>query len=781
MTDYVVQSGSQRSDRITMAGADTLLVEATGTLSVSASNQAVRFTGATDSAQITNHGLIEATSDAGDARAIRFEDTIGATLNATITNGATGIIRARSDAVQIQAGSVVAGLLTIDNAGEMRAFTGQALDLAGAFGDFTVALDNSGTITANESDALRFGAIGNVVNSGSIDGGNALAYSGADGVEYGDNATGSVTNEEGGTISGDRHGINAGIGSAITVLNNAGGTLEGRNGSGVGSDGTATVTNYGTIRGSFSDSPGSDGNGATPGAIDGGGPDGVNDGDGDGIDIDGEATIVNGGLIHGVSAGGTGSDGLGNTAEGIAAGGGTFDNLAAGIIRGGGLGILIDNSSQGNAPFRTQIDNDGLIEGLTGTGIRIVSILADTIINNGTINGGNGFAIQFGAGDNRLAIEAGSAMTGIADGEGGTNTLDYRNFGAAGVAVNLTAGTATGTGGVNNFTTVFGSAGIDTLTGSAAAELLNGAGGADRLSGRGGDDRYLVDHAGDKVFETADGGSDSVAASISYALALTAHVETLTTASRTGTAAINLSGSDIANSLVGNAGANRLDGKGGADLMSGLGGNDTYLVDDSRDRVVEASGGGTDQIQASANYTLRAGVHVETLRTASAAGLDPLNLAGNELANSVIGNNGANRLGGGDGNDMLSGSGGNDRLYGGLGNDRLTGGDGEDGFYFDTALNGTLNVDHLLGYAFTDDTIRLDRAVFAGIAAGTLTADAFHSGGATAQDAEDRIVFDQLTGRIFYDADGAGGADGILFATVVPGTHLFNTDFVGYG
>ncbi|WP_204351102.1 hypothetical protein, partial [Serratia marcescens] len=83
-----------------------------------------------------------------------------------------------------------------------------------------------------------------------------------------------VNNRAGGTISGARHGITAD--TDITVVNEAGATIIGRNGSGVGSDGTATVTNYGTIIGAY----------AGPGNIfTNTGAASVN-GDGDGVDID---------------------------------------------------------------------------------------------------------------------------------------------------------------------------------------------------------------------------------------------------------------------------------------------------------------------------------------------------------------------------------------------------------------------------------------------------------------------------------------------------------------
>lgn len=490
MASFLIETGTTDTDRITMAGEDDLTVQVGAALSVSANQQAVRFVEPTDGAVIENLGTIEATAE--DARAIRFEDTIGDTLDATIENG--GIIQSDNDAVQIQ-GGVTSGTFTIVNAvgGTITSETGQALDLAGGSGAFVVELTNAGDIFGLNNDGVRIGGVGNIANTGLIDGGSGDGYAvdedgstKADGVQYEDDATGTLTNE--GDIAGDRHGVNAGAGSVVAVINEEGATITGRNGSGFGSDGSGSVVNRGTITGGFSDSEGSDVNGSTPGEEDGGGPDGIRDGDGDGVDIDGQADIENFGLIEGTGAGGTGSDGLPNTAEGIAAGGGEITNHLGAIIIGAGLGILIDDSSQGDAPFQTTIVNDGEISGETGAAIRIVSSLADTIANNGTIAGGADVAILFGAGDNILFVGGTSEIVGLTDGEGGTNTLDYATFGTAGVAVDLTAGTATGTGGIASFQDVVGSDGDDEITGTEGANVLQGGDGDDLLEGLGGGD-----------------------------------------------------------------------------------------------------------------------------------------------------------------------------------------------------------------------------------------------------------------------------------------------------
>jgi len=63
------------------------------------------------------------------------------------------------------------------------------------------------------------------------------------------------------------------------------------------------------------------------------------------------------------------------------------------------------------------------------------------------------------------------------------------------------------------------------------------------------------------------------------------------------------------------------------------------------------------------------------------------------------------------------------------------------------------------------------------LAAGILSAGAFYIG-AAAHDANDRIIFNHVTGELFYDADGTGSAAAVRFATLSgPIGTLTNADF----
>ncbi|HEX2830434.1 MAG TPA: calcium-binding protein, partial [Burkholderiales bacterium] len=342
---------------------------------------------------------------------------------------------------------------------------------------------------------------------------------------------------------------------------------------------------------------------------------------------------------------------------------------------------------------------------INGTG----NALANVLTGNAAAN-----VLAGGAGDDTYVVDS-AADTVVESAGAGVDlvqtSIDYT------LGANLENVTIAGTGAVN----VRGNGLANMLRGNAAANTLDGGAGADAMLGAGGDDLYVVDNVADVVTENPDAGADTVRTSVSYALA--ANVENLTLLD----GAVTGAGNGLNNTIVGNSAANTLEGRAGddtyvidsaADLvvenpnegvdtvrtgvtytlapnveklvltgsmaadgtgnalnnvlagnaaanrLAGDRGDDTYLVYDTADTLVERAGEGVDTVESTVTYTL--GANVENLTLAGAGAIDG---TGNELDNVIAGNAAVNRLTGSAGNDMLDGAAGADSMLGGTGND----------------------------------------------------------------------------------------------------------------
>jgi Ca2+-binding RTX toxin-like protein len=126
--------------------------------------------------------------------------------------------------------------------------------------------------------------------------------------------------------------------------------------------------------------------------------------------------------------------------------------------------------------------------------------------------------------------------------------------------------------------------------------------------------------------------------------------------------------------------------------MTGGLGNDTYVVDDAGDVVIELAAGGTDTIRVTASSYVM-GAEVEIMQF---VGAGSFNGTGNAAVNTIIGGTSADTIDGAGGADTLRGGLGGDTLSGGLDNDKLYGEDGAD------ILNGGDGNDTLYGGAGVD-------------------------------------------------------------------------------
>ncbi len=208
------------------------------------------------------------------------------------------------------------------------------------------------------------------------------------------------------------------------------------------------------------------------------------------------------------------------------------------------------------------------------------SLTVDTSISDGVADALTATKnFTSGAGSFLTATTANNVLTGTAS---NNDTVTYAAAASA-VTINLNLTTQQNTGGsgldtLSKVENLIGSAFNDNLTGNDASNVLVGnagndtlAGwsGADTMLGGAGNDTYLVENAGDVVFEKANGGADTVSSRLTYNL--NANVENLIL---TGTAAVNGSGNALNNILTGNNAANQLNGGGGNDTLDGgLGAN----------------------------------------------------------------------------------------------------------------------------------------------------------------------------------------------------------------
>jgi len=372
---------------------------------------------------------------------------------------------------------------------------------------------------------------------------------------------------------------------------------------------------------------------------------------------------------------------------------------------------------------------------------------------------------------------------------------------------------------------LLGLAGNDVLIGGAGNDYLDGGTGGDRMEGGAGDDVYIVDSYEDSVFEEVGQGIDEVRTALAN-YTLSGNVENLI---YTGSAAFYGAGNALdnvirgaasaGNSLVGGAGNDRLyggsgndylEGGSGADLMDGGLGDDTYVVDDAGDVIVDA--GGTDIVESYVSYTLLP--FLEHLRMGGSAAIDA---TGNDLSNNISGNAGNNVLRGMGGDDLINGGAGDDLIDGGDGVDNLSGGDGNDvilggagndylfGNAGDDVLVGGAGADTLLGgtgadtFRFApgdlgrteatsdviwDYQVGVDRLDFAAFDANPATAahDAFRFVGSSAfsgQAGEIRSTWSAGGGWLIQgDADGDRVADFVLKVSGDQASPLTTADFV---
>ena len=463
-------------------------------------------------------------------------------------------------------------------------------------------------------------------------------------------------------------------------------------------------------------------------------------------------------------------------------------------------GVTVDLSSGtargGDADGPVQIVGRGTVirhDILVGFENVVGSYNDDHLIGNHQSN-----QLYGGAGNDTLT---GGRGTDALYGGAGSDTADYSNSTSAVTLVLAARGSEGDT--YNSIENLAGSGYADIMTGDRSANLLIGQGGNDTILGGAGDDTLMGDfdeRAGTPprpgmgtgyatLGAEATNNSIATAYDISDNFSLTADPDIFdsttvlhTTVNATGNGqggyygielaagtVITIDIDHIADPNVHDSWVRLLDASGAIVAQNDDGGSDpgsstsrdsslvftvletgTYYIQEGRWSETAPGDGFVDEVPAGSTYELN--VSVEFPPPPVRPGVA--------------------------GSDWLAGGAGNDRLDGGLGADALTGGGGDDFFVFSTAL-GNGNVDRILDFRVQDDTILLDRDVFTDIGgAGALSLGAFHrSAAGTAQDANDRIIYDTDSGDLFYDADGSGAGAAVRFAQLSAGLSISAADF----
>jgi len=463
------------------------------------------------------------------------------------------------------------------------------------------------------------------------------------------------------------------------------------------------------------------------------------------------------------------------------------------------------NISWVNTPATTQAVNGLSVSGFerlilrTGAG-------NDTIDNRG--NGSSTDDLVTGAGNDWVAIDQGTVNTGSGndtitqswgsvDGGADTDTLTIGSlynsdtgytrllaYDAGGTLLgdlnysSSRTDIATALAGATQFDFVRWSSGWQTqlhvanveqwsITGSATNDLIVARGTGGAYQGGGGFDTFYADWSASSSAIIL--GSTELPNSVQWG----GFERSLITGS-IWRDQLDLSANSGSDDVMAGAGNDTISGIGAGDTVAGGAGNDVYQVVDGGAVLVEAAGGGIDEVWSTVSFTL--GDNFESLRLLGSAALDG---TGNARANQLIGNTGDNLLRGLAGNDLLLGDAGQDQLIGGAGadtlrggadNDRLIGGAGADLLVLEdsAAANGSdklLNLQAGLG----GDVV--DLSAFFG-PAGATALDG-NPGGGTSLDA---LTLPQvLSGQHLFAVAGDFGSDGPSakeLATLLQGTRV---------
>lgn len=462
-----------------------------------------------------------------------------------------------------------------------------------------------------------------------------------------------------------------------------------------------------------------------------------------------------------------------------------------------------------------QATGGGGIDLLTGIESLIGSAYGDTLTGDAignTLRGGGGNDLLNGAsGDDTLQGDEGNdTLTGGfgADRFEGGNGIDVATFIDA-VTIDLSNG-AGNTGeavgdiysGIERF---IGSAFNDLMRGLVdATDWLSGADGADTLYGYGGNDTLLGGIGNDVFyaglgFDVVNGGAGTDRVAFLNAVILDLEDPFASTGEAEGdfyTSIERFSGSNFNDTLratdadeflYGNNGNDTLDGRGGNDRFFGGGGADVMIGGDGIDAADYRSTTVAMTVNLAASVirgeTFGSGPDGDVLR-----GIE--NVFGSDTASNVLtGDDAENWLTGGAASDTIYGGGGVDRIdtYGGA--DLVSGGLGADRIVFevdgasDYLLFQSLAEGGDVVSGFETGGVPIDRIMISRAGFGLGSTVAFGAGltfetGTTATAAGPVVLWNDVTDRLIFDANGSLAGGTTTIATLSGVTGLTEASFL---
>ena len=412
--------------------------------------------------------------------------------------------------------------------------------------------------------------------------------------------------------------------------------------------------------------------------------------------------------------GGSDFTGTGSIGANTIAGGVGNDTLSDGGVGGsdtliGGAGndtyivnnagdTITETATGGTDTIQTTLTNVSLtnysnIENLTytgtsnftGTGTTGANVITGDVGNDTLSDGGVGGSDTLigGAGDDTYIVNnAGDIITETAG--GGTDTIQ----------TTLTNVSLTNYSNIENLTFIgtgdfvgTGTTGGNVITAGSGNDTIDGLGGGDTLLGGAGDD--LISYYGGEMKLDGGVGNDTLALVSGSVLTINlANASDQTTgdgaivvvgfeniAGSAMTAALNITGTSAANSLISGSGADTIDGGGGLDIINANAGDDRVTYHGSESTI--DGGTGTDTLILAVGTTSNIDLGSTTDQTTSDATTTVVNFENVDAsavttALTLTGSSSVNIITGGAGDDIIDGALGADTIFAGAGNDRVT-------------------------------------------------------------------------------------------------------------